>query len=67
VQGIELELDEHKRVDTMFQHAVEYNVQITNILFSLSDLEIKNKQIIKKKKDMFKICKELWRRYRSSK
>jgi mevalonate kinase len=33
----------------MFQQVVEYNVQTTNILLRLSDLESKNKQIIKEK------------------
>jgi hypothetical protein len=33
----------------MFKHVVEYNVQMTNILLRLSNLEIKNKQIIEKK------------------
>jgi hypothetical protein len=33
----------------MFKHVVEYNVHMTNILLRLFDLEIKNKQIIKKK------------------
>ncbi len=32
----------------MFQHAAKYSVQMTNILLKLSDLEIKNKQIIEK-------------------
>jgi hypothetical protein len=31
----------------MFKHATKYNVQMTNILLKLSDLEIQNKQIIK--------------------
>ncbi len=33
----------------MFQQAIEYNAQMTNILVKLSNLEIKNKQIIKEK------------------
>ncbi len=33
----------------MFQQAVEYNVQTTNILLILFDLEIKNKHIIEEK------------------
>jgi hypothetical protein len=31
VQGIEVELDEHKRVATMFQQAIEYYAQMINI------------------------------------
>lgn len=46
---IEAELDEHIRITNMFQQVAEYNVQMTNILFRFSDLEIKNKQIIEKK------------------
>jgi len=49
VQGVEAELDEHKRITTMFKQAAEYNVQMINILFKLFDLEIKNKKIIRKK------------------
>jgi hypothetical protein len=49
VQRVEVELDEHKRIVIMFKHVVEYNVHMTNILLRLFDLEIKNKQIIKKK------------------
>ncbi len=33
----------------MFQHIAKYSVQMTNILFRLLDLEIRNKQIIKEK------------------
>ncbi len=33
----------------MFQHVVEYNVQMTNILLGIYDMEIKNKQIIEGK------------------
>ncbi len=33
----------------MFQQVVEYSVQMTNILLRLSDLEIKNNQIIEEK------------------
>ncbi len=32
----------------MFQHVAKYSVQMINILLKLSDLEIKNKQIIEK-------------------
>jgi hypothetical protein len=46
VQGIEAKLDEHKRTITMFQQVAKYNVQMTTILLRLSDMEIKNKQII---------------------
>jgi hypothetical protein len=46
---MEAKLDEHKRVNTMFQQVAKYNVHMINILFRLSDLEIKNKQIIKEK------------------
>ncbi len=40
VQGLKADLDEHKRTATMFQKVAEYNVQMTNILFRLFDLEI---------------------------
>jgi hypothetical protein len=43
LQGVEAELDEHRRVAIMFQQATKYNVQMTNILFKLFDLEIKTK------------------------
>ncbi len=33
----------------MFQQVAKYSVQMTNILFSLSDIEIMNKQIIEEK------------------
>ncbi len=33
----------------MFQQAAKYNVQMKNILLRLSNIEIKNKQIIKEK------------------
>jgi hypothetical protein len=33
----------------MFQQIVEYNTQMTNILFIISDLEIRNKQITEQK------------------
>ncbi len=46
VQGLEVELDEHRKTTSMFQQALEYNTQMTNILFRLSNLEIRNKQII---------------------
>jgi hypothetical protein len=46
---LEAKLDEHRRVANMFQQAIEYNAQMTNILVKLSNLEIKNKQIIKEK------------------
>jgi len=52
VKGIEAELDEHKRTTSMFQWAIEYNVQMTNILLKLLDPNIKNKHIIKEK-DIF--------------
>ncbi len=48
-QRIEVELDEHIRVANMFQQATQYSVRLTNILFKLYDLEIKNKHIIKEK------------------
>jgi hypothetical protein len=43
MQGLEAELHEHIRAITMFKHAVEYSVSMTNILLGLFDLEIKNK------------------------
>jgi hypothetical protein len=49
MQGIDVELGEHKRVVTMFQHVAKYNVHMTNILLRLFDLEIKNKEIIEEK------------------
>ncbi len=42
VQGVEVELDEHRRTTT-------YSVQMTNILLKLFNLEIKNKDIIMEK------------------
>jgi hypothetical protein len=42
-------MDEHKRAANMFQQATKYSTQMTNILFELSDLKIKNKQITKEK------------------
>jgi len=52
MQGVEVNLDEHKKTTSMFQQVAKYNVQMTNILLKLFNLEIKNKQIIKKK-DIF--------------
>jgi len=52
VQGVEVELDEHKKTTTMFKQAIKYSVQMTNILLRLSDLEIKNKKIIEKDKSI---------------
>ncbi len=49
VEGVEAKLDEHKRIATMFKHVIEYNVHMTNILLRLSNLEIKNKHIKKKR------------------
>jgi len=49
VQRIETKLDEHRRVTNMFQQVIEYSVQMTNILLRLSDLEIKNNQIMEEK------------------
>jgi hypothetical protein len=49
VQGVEAELDKHKRVTIMFKHVIKYNVHMTNILFRLFNLEIKNNHIIEKK------------------
>jgi len=42
-------MDEHKKIANMFQHATKYNAQMTNILFRLYDLKVKNKQITKEK------------------
>ncbi len=39
VQGMEVKLDDHKIVATMFQQVAEYNVQMTNILLRLFNLE----------------------------
>ncbi len=49
VQGMEVELDEHRKIATMFQHASKYNVQMKNIFLRLFNVEIKDKQIIKEK------------------
>jgi hypothetical protein len=49
VQGLKANLDEHKRIATMFQQVVKYNVKITNILLKLYNLEIINKQTIEEK------------------
>jgi len=49
VQGVEVELDKHKRVAIMFKHVIKYNVHMTNILLRLFNLEIKNNQTIEKK------------------
>jgi hypothetical protein len=49
VQGVEAKLDEHKRVAIMFKHVIKYNVHMKNILFKISNLEIKNKHIIEEK------------------
>jgi hypothetical protein len=49
MQGIEVELDEHRKVASMFQQATMYNVQMINILCRFYDLEIKNKHIIEEK------------------
>ncbi len=54
MQGIEIEQDEHRRVLIMFQQVAEYNVQMKNILLRLSNMEIKNKQIIKEKNKSIK-------------
>jgi hypothetical protein len=43
MQGIEAELDEHKKIVSMFQQAIEYSVYMTNIFFRLFDLKIKSK------------------------
>ncbi len=49
IQGLEVEMDEHRRTTNMFQHATKYNTHMTNILLGLFDMEIKNKQIIEEK------------------
>jgi hypothetical protein len=49
VQGVKVELDEHRRTTIMFKQATTYNVQMTNILLKLFNLEIKNKDIIMEK------------------
>jgi len=46
---MEAELDDHRRITIVFQQVTQYSVQMTNILFKLFDLEIKNKHIIKEK------------------
>jgi hypothetical protein len=43
VQKPDEDLDEHKKTINMFQQAIIYNTQMTNILLRLSDLEIKDK------------------------
>jgi hypothetical protein len=49
MQGLEVDLDEHRKATSMFQHVAKYSAQMTNILFILFDLEIENKHIIKEK------------------
>jgi hypothetical protein len=51
MQGLEVYLDEHRKTISMFQHVAKYNAQMSNILLILSNLEIKNKHIIKEKKN----------------
>ncbi len=46
VQGLEIDLDKHRKAVSMFQYVAEDNVQMTNIPFRLFDLEIINEQII---------------------
>jgi hypothetical protein len=46
-------MDERRRTANMFQHAIEYSTQMTNILVRLFDLEIRNKQITKEKDKFF--------------
>jgi hypothetical protein len=41
VQRVEAKLGEHKRATIMFKQTDEYNVQMTNILLRLSNMEIK--------------------------
>jgi hypothetical protein len=43
-------LDKQRRDSILFQQVTKYNVYMTNILLKLSNLEIKNKQIIEKDK-----------------
>ncbi len=60
VQRIEVKLDEHRRVTSMFQQAAKYNVHMTNILFRLSNLNIiKTNKLKRRRIDLFKIYKEL--------
>jgi hypothetical protein len=40
---MEAELNEHKRVASMFQQVAKYNTHMTNILLELFDLEKKKK------------------------
>ncbi len=49
MQGLEVDLHEHRRVASTYQLATKYSVWMTNILLRFSDLEIKNKQIIGEK------------------
>jgi hypothetical protein len=46
---MEVELDEHKKTDTIFQQVTKYSVKMKNILLWIFDLEIKIKKIIKEK------------------
>jgi hypothetical protein len=66
-QGLEINLDEHKRVTTMFQHVTKYYVQMTNIRLRFSDLEIISEQILNRTINLFRIYKGLWKRNKSSK
>jgi hypothetical protein len=43
MQGLEVDLHEHRRVASTYQLATKYSVWMTNILLRFSDLEIKNK------------------------
>jgi hypothetical protein len=66
--GINAKLDERKRIMNIFQQVAKYNVHMTNILFILFDLEIKNNQIIEEKdKFVHNLQPRLWRRSKSSK
>jgi hypothetical protein len=56
---MEAELDEHIKASTMFQHAVKYSVQMTNILLKLFNLEIKTSRLQRRRIDLFKIYREL--------
>jgi hypothetical protein len=49
IQGLEVEMDEHRKTTSMFHHATQYNTHMTIILFGLFEMETKNKQIVEEK------------------
>ncbi len=60
VQGLEVELDEHRGTASMFQQATKYNIQMTNILVRFFDLEIKKQTYHRGKRQ---ICSKVLRSF----